>query len=117
MTQGSSDLIAAGDVAGTAVYGADDSKVGTIDRVMIDKVSGKVAYAVMSFGGVLGVGGDERPVPWDTLTYDTALGGFRTSITEAQLNEAPAAETGWERNREFHDRTHSAYGMTPNFYV
>ncbi|CUH39668.1 PRC-barrel domain protein [Jannaschia seosinensis] len=117
MTHGSNELVAAADVTGEAVFGADDTRVGTIDRVMIDKVSGKVAYAVMSFGGVLGIGGDERPVPWDTLTYDTSLGGFRTSITEAQLNEAPRAESGWEQDRDFHDRTHTAYGTAPNFYV
>jgi hypothetical protein len=117
MTQGDKSLVAAADVSGTAVYGAGDERVGTIDRVMIDKRSGKVAYAVMSFGGVLGIGGSERPVPWDTLTYDTDLGGFRTAITEAQLKDAPSAESGWEQNREFHDRTHTAYGVAPNFYV
>ena len=95
MTQGSQNLVAASDVTGTVVYGADESRVGTIDRVMIDKVSGKVAYAVMSFGGVLGIGGDERPVPWDTLKYDERLGGFKTAITEQQLQSAPQAETGW----------------------
>ena len=115
MTQDAHNLIAAADVSGTAVYGADDSTVGTIDRVMIDKRSGKVAYAVMNFGGVLGIGGDERPVPWDTLSYDTTLGGFRTSITEAQLNDAPKAETGWEGNRDWEDRTYAAYGVTPYY--
>ncbi|MCK0166104.1 PRC-barrel domain-containing protein [Jannaschia sp. S6380] len=113
MTHDNANLVAAGDVSGTAVYGADDSKVGTIDRVMIDKQSGKVAYAVMNFGGVLGIGGDERPVPWNTLTYDTSLGGFRTAITEAQLNEAPKAESGWERNRDWETRTHQSYGTSP----
>ena len=63
MTTGNSNLISAADVSGTNVYGADDSKVGAVDRVMIDKQSGKVAYAVMNFGGVLGIGGDERPLP------------------------------------------------------
>ena len=113
MTQDSHNLIAANDVTGTTVYGADDSNVGTIDRVMIDKQSGKVAYAVMSFGGVLGIGGDERPVPWNTLTYDTSLGGFRTSITEAQLSDAPTSDTGWERDRDWETRTHHAYGTSP----
>jgi hypothetical protein len=115
MTQDNHNLVAAADVSGTNVYGADDSKVGTIDRVMIDKVSGKVAYAVMSFGGVLGMGGSERPVPWNTLTYDTGLGGFKTSITEQQLNDAPQAEPGWESDRGWHDRTYRAYGTTPHY--
>ncbi|CTQ33033.1 PRC-barrel domain-containing protein [Jannaschia rubra] len=113
MTHGDKSLVAANEVSGTAVYGADDSKVGTIDRVMIDKTSGKVAYAVMNFGGILGIGGDERPVPWETLTYDTGLGGFRTSITEAQLNDAPAAQEGWDRDRDWETRTYQTYGVTP----
>lgn len=113
MTHDNHGLVAASDVTGTAVYGADDSRVGMIDRVMIDKRSGKVAYAVMSFGGILGIGGDERPVPWNTLTYDTSLGGFRTSITEAQLNEAPAAQSGWERDRDWETRTYQSYGVPP----
>ena len=113
MTHDSANLVAAGDVSGTAVYGVDDERVGTIDRVMIDKQSGKVAYAVMNFGGILGIGGDERPVPWNTLTYDTSLGGFRTSITEAQLNEAPEVEHGWESNRDWESRTYENYGVAP----
>ncbi|MEM7642276.1 MAG: PRC-barrel domain-containing protein [Pseudomonadota bacterium] len=113
MTHDNANLVAAGDVAGTAVYGADNSKVGTIDRVMIDKHSGKVAYAVMSFGGVLGMGGDERPVPWNTLSYDTGVGGFKTSITEQQLNQAPQPEAGWESNRDWETRTHQSFGTSP----
>ncbi|WP_339643409.1 PRC-barrel domain-containing protein [Jannaschia helgolandensis] len=113
MVQDDANLVAAGDVSGTTVYGADNSNVGTIDRVMIDKTSGKVAYAVMSFGGLLGMGGDERPVPWETLTYDKSLGGFRTSITEDQLNDAPAAEEGWERDRDWETRTYQSYGLAP----
>ena len=50
------NLIGSDKVEGTAVYGADKTKIGSIERVMIDKISGKVAYAVMSFGGFLGMG-------------------------------------------------------------
>lgn len=113
MTTGESNLVSAADVTGTNVYGTDSSKVGSIDRVMIDKSSGKVAYAVMSFGGILGMGGDERPVPWNTLTYDTSLGGFRTSITEQQLTDAPAAGADWSTNRDWEERTHQTYGTNP----
>ena len=116
MTHGDHSLVAAADVAGTAVYGAGDERVGSIDRVMIDKQSGKVAYAVMTFGGVLGIGGSERPVPWNTLDYDPSLGGFRTGITEQQLRDAPEAKTGWESDRDWHDRTFAAYGTAP-YYI
>jgi hypothetical protein len=82
-------LIGSDKVEGTAVYGAGDSKIGSIERVMIDKASGKVAYAVLSFGGFLGIGDDHYPLPWASLKYDKALGGYRTGITEQQLKGAP----------------------------
>ena len=82
-------LIGSDKVEGTAVYGADSQKIGSIERVMIDKVSGKVSYAVLSFGGFLGIGDDHYPLPWQSLKYDTRLGGYITGITEAQLKDAP----------------------------
>jgi hypothetical protein len=77
-------LIGSDKVEGTAVYGADDAKIGSIERVMIDKMSGKVSYAVLSFGGFLWIGDDHYPLPWQSLKYDTNLGGYRTGITETQ---------------------------------
>src|SRR3954469_12865209 len=64
------NLIGSDKVEGTAVYGADHNKIGSIERVMIDKMSGKVAYAVLSFGGFLGIGDDHYPLPWQSLKYD-----------------------------------------------
>ena len=83
------NLIGSDKVEGTAVYGADRTKIGSIERVMIDKVSGKVSYAVLGFGGFLGIGDDDYPLPWQSLKYDTDLGGYVTGITEAQLRDAP----------------------------
>jgi hypothetical protein len=83
------NLIGSDKVEGTAVYGADDSKIGSIERVMIDKVSGKVSYAVLGFGGFLGLGNDHYPLPWQSLKYDTRIGGYRTGVTEEQLRRAP----------------------------
>jgi hypothetical protein len=83
------NLIGSDKVEGTAVYGADGNKIGSIERVMIDKLSGKVSYAVLSFGGFLGIGDDYYPLPWQSLKYDTNLGGYVTGITEAQLQNAP----------------------------
>jgi len=82
-------LIGSDKVEGTAVYGAGDEKIGSIERVMINKTSGHVAYAVLSFGGFLGLGHDHYPIPWQSLKYDTQLGGYRTGITESQLKGAP----------------------------
>ncbi len=64
-------LIGSDKVEGTAVYGAKGERIGSVQRVMIDKISGKVAYAVVSFGGFLGIGEDYYPMPWSQLKYDT----------------------------------------------
>ena len=81
--------ISSEDIQGTEVYGAGGKNIGEIDHLIIDKVSGRVAYAVMSFGGFVGLGHSHYPIPWGALTYDTSLGGFRTNITEQQLRDAP----------------------------
>jgi hypothetical protein len=84
------NLIGSDKVEGTAVYGADSQKIGSIERVMIDKISGKVSYAVLNFGGFFGLGGDHYPLPWQSLKYDTNLGGYVTGVTEGQLKGAPS---------------------------
>ena len=91
------NLIGSDKVEGTAVYGADDSKIGSIERVMIDKASGRVSYAVLGFGGFLGLGNDHYPLPWQSLKYDTRLGGYVTGVTEKQLRGAPkyGTDTDW----------------------
>jgi hypothetical protein len=82
-------LIGSDKVEGTAVYRSNGDKVGTVERVMIDKISGKVAYAVMSFGGFLGIGQDSYPLPWNLLTYNPQLQGYEVNIGEEQLKGAP----------------------------
>jgi hypothetical protein len=91
------NLIGSDKVEGTAVYGADESKIGSIERVMIDKTSGRVSYAVLGFGGFLGLGNDHYPLPWQSLKYDTRLGGYVTGVTENQLRGAPkyGNESDW----------------------
>ena len=88
-TRETGTLIGSDKVEGTAVYGADSEKIGTIERVMIDKISGRVSYAVLSFGGFLGIGDDHYPLPWQSLKYDTNLEGYVTGITQKQLEGAP----------------------------
>src|SRR6516225_6406620 len=85
------NLIGSDKVEGTAVFGAGDRKIGSIERVMIDKISGRVSYAVLGFGGFLGLGNEHYPLPWQSLKYDTDLGGYRTGVTEDQLRGAPMA--------------------------
>ena len=87
------ELIGSDKVEGTAVYRSNGEKVGSIARVMIGKKSGKVGYAVMSFGGFLGIGEDYYPLPWSLLTYNPRLGGYEVNITDAQLKGAPKYTT------------------------
>src|SRR6187431_472793 len=82
-------LIGSDKVEGTPVYRSNGDRVGQIERDMIDKLSGKVAYAVMSFGGFLGIGEDYYPLPWSLLTYNPTLGGYEIEITDQQLKNAP----------------------------
>jgi hypothetical protein len=111
-------LIGSDKVEGTAVYGADDRKIGSVQRVMIDKISGKVAYAVISFGGFLGMGEDYYPMPWPHLKYDTALGGYRVGVTEDQLKGAPKfnRSTDWDWSDRARDQTVYGYYHTPLWY-
>lgn len=112
------NLIGSDKVEGTAVYGTGDEKIGSIERIMIDKPSGKVGYAVLAFGGFLGMGHDHYPVPWGALKYDTNLGGYRTNISKDQLEGAPkyANDDDWDwsdeqRGRKVHDHYGTPWGL------
>jgi len=75
-TRETASLIGSDKVEGTPVYRSNGERVGQIERIMIDKISGKVAYAVMSFGGFMGIGEDHYPLPWSLLTYNPRLEGY-----------------------------------------
>ena len=109
-------VLAASTLEGDSVQSSAGEDLGRIDEIMIDIPSGKVAYAVMSFGGFLGMGEEEHAVPWGKLTYDTNLGGYRTDITEQQLRGAPTftRDRDWDwsdrsRERELHDYYRAPY--------
>jgi len=103
-------FISSEDVEGTAVYDPKGTKIGEIDHLIIDKLSGRVGYAVMSFGGFLGVGHSHYPIPWSALSYEKSLAGFRTNVSEKQLKDAPAfSDDSWE-DRDWETRTHRHYG-------
>jgi hypothetical protein len=109
-------LIGSDKVEGTAVYRSNGEKVGTIERVMIDKISGKVAYAVMSFGGFLGIGEDYFPLPWSLLTYNPRLEGYEVNVSEQQLKGAPkySQHESWDWSDPARGRKVSDYyGVAP----
>ena len=103
------NLVSSEDVQGTQVYSNDGTQIGEIDHLMIEKVSGKVAYALMSFGGFLGLGTNHYPVPWSALEYSTSLGGYRTNITESQLQNAPAYDDNSWSDRKWEENVHRHY--------
>ena len=111
-------LIGSDKVEGTAVYGADDNKIGTVQRVMIDKVSGQIAYAVVSLGGFLGMGEEYYPMPWSKLDYDTDLGGYHVDVTEDQLRGAPkfSRSTDWDWSNRTNDERVYKYYNEPLWY-
>lgn len=96
-------LIAADKVDGTDVRNRQGESVGTIERVMLDKQSGKVAYAVMRFGGFLGMGADRTPLPWSLLEYDNRVGGYVLDVEPDTLKSAPRIED--DLDADFDDRT------------
>jgi len=88
-TANASDVISSDKVHGTTVYNNAGEKLGSIDDLVIDKRSGQVRYAVLEFGGFLGVGTDRYPLPWNMLKYDTALEGYLVPLDKARLEQAP----------------------------
>jgi hypothetical protein len=108
-------LIGSDKVEATPVYRSNGDRVGQIERVMIDKISGKVAYAVLSFGGFLGLGEDYYPVPWSILNYDTNLGGYRTNLDADKLKNAPkyTQSTSWNWSRENDRKVYDYYQARP----
>jgi len=82
-------LISSGKVEGTTVYNRNGENIGSIDHLMIDKISGQVEYAVMSTGGFLSIGENYSPVPWESLVYDENLGGYVIDADRARLEKAP----------------------------
>lgn len=109
------DLIGSDKVEGTKVYRSNGDKIGQIERIMLEKVSGKVAYAVMSFGGFLGLGHDHYPVPWQRLTYNERLGGYEVDISDEELKGAPkfGPQEDWSQDQEQGRRIYLYYKITP----
>jgi hypothetical protein len=90
------DLIASNKVEGTAVYNRQGEKLGEVYNFMVGKRSGEVAYAIMSFGGFLGLGQKYHPLPWNALTYDTGKKGYVVDADKERLMGAPSYQAGEE---------------------
>ena len=114
-------LIASDKVEGTSVYNRSGERIGEVYNFMVDKRSGRVAYAVMSFGGFLGIGQNYHPLPWQVLTYDTDLSGYVVDLDEETLRARPASpatrlQTGIARSGTVASRTTIACRSTRAAY-
>lgn len=89
-----SNIVSFDKVTGTNVYDCLSEKLGTIDSLMIDRFSGKVRYAVLESGGILGMGADRYPLPWESLSYEPSKGGYVAHLTREQIENAPRYESG-----------------------
>lgn len=107
------NLIASSKVEGTAVYNRQGEKLGTVSHFMVGKRNGRVEYAVMSFGGLFGIGADYHPLPWDLLDYDTGKGGYVVDLDKERPQGAPSykrdQEPAWDR--DWGSRVYGYYGV------
>ncbi len=111
-----SGLVASDLVKGNARPPERRRQVGTIERLMIEKRTGKVVYAVMSFGGVLGMGEDHTTLLWGVLTYNTDLHAYELNFEDERLRGAPrrdAAPSGPSADREREEHVHRYFKAAP----
>lgn len=106
-------LIASNKIEGTAVYSLDGEHIGSVHNFMVDKQSGKVAYAVMSFGGFLGIGERYHTLPWDTLKYEQRHGGYVVNLSREDFEGGPhhaRDEDPWA-DPDYGRRVYGYYGL------
>jgi hypothetical protein len=109
-------LISSDRIEGTAVRRANGERLGHIERLMIDKISGKVSYAVLSFGGFIGLGSRLLPLPWKRLTFNRKLDAYQLDIDEDDLRSAPSFSEKYDfdwGDRSQEEAVHRHYGTAP----
>jgi sporulation protein YlmC with PRC-barrel domain len=109
--------IEASRVNGTNVYNRTGEKLGSVHDLVIGKRDGKVKYAILSFGGFLGMGEDYHPLPWEKLDYEEDRGGYVCDLDKEKLEAAPSYSKSespdWE-DREYGRSVDSHYGVNRN---
>lgn len=107
------DLISSDKVEGTVAYNRQGERLGTISSFMVGKRDGRVKYAVLSFGGLFGLGDRHHPVPWGVLTYDTGQGGYVIDLDKEILKNSPSYARGSEPtyDRAYGEQVYGYYGL------
>ncbi|QQS15219.1 MAG: PRC-barrel domain-containing protein [Rhodospirillales bacterium] len=111
------DLIATEHVNGTDVYSTKGDNLGYVEDVMIDQSSGKAIYAIMSFGGFLGMGEKQHPSPWSTLKYERRQGGYLVDLDKKTLEDVPTYEGGDFRRTPDYGRKVDMYYDVPTCWL
>ncbi len=112
------ELMGADTLIGNDVYNHLDEDLGDIKEIMLDMRNGRVGYAVLSFGGFLGMGEKLFAVPWNALKLDTENKCFRLNVEKSRLESAPGFDKGdWPdmADQRWATEIHSYYGTTPYF--
>jgi sporulation protein YlmC with PRC-barrel domain len=116
---GHTEAIRASRVIGTSVYNTAGEKIGTIEDVMLDKLSNGIMYAVIGFGGFLGIGEKYHAIPWSVLDYEKSEGGYVVPFTREQLEGAPAYtidELTGNDGKKARDSSYEYYNVPPYGY-
>ncbi|MGE0499859.1 MAG: PRC-barrel domain-containing protein [Rhizobiaceae bacterium] len=116
---GHTQAIPASKVIGTAVYNKSGEHIGTIEDVMLDKLSNGIMFAVIGFGGFLGIGEKFHAIPWSLLDYEEHRGGYVVPFTREQLEAAPAYsinELAGKDGEKARDTSYKYYQVEPYWY-
>lgn len=110
MTSGRTSAIRVSKVLGTNVRDPAGEKIGEVKDVVVDKESNRIMFAVLSFGGFLGMAEKYHPLPWASLKYDENQNAYIVNYTKEQLKAAPAGsvdELTRDDGLDFRDRTYA----------
>lgn len=116
---GHTKAIQASRVIGTDVYNMQNEHIGTIEDVMLDKTSNNIMFAVISFGGFLGIGEKYHTVPWSSLDYDPESGGYVVPFTKQQLEAAPVYDINDLTREDGHNVRDASYDYykVPRYWI
>lgn len=117
-TTGHPHAIRARTVLGTSVADPAGNKIGSIEDIVLDRQSNAILFAVVGFGGFLGLGEKYHPIPWSALHYDYPNGAYVVSFTREQLEKAPAGSIEELTNEGGIDTRNRAYDYynTPHYW-
>ena len=116
---GHTEAIRASRVIGTSVYNGAGDSIGTIEDVVLDKTSNGIMFAVIGFGGFLGIGEKYHAIPWASLDYDEDKGGYVVPFSKDQLKAAPSYsinELAGADGEAARDASYDYYKVTPYWH-